>query len=319
MSESSKRQKSILIICSNPIVLAKTKRELGGYFDVDIASNEDIAISILNKNIISAVIFCICDGLNNITESYPDVLCQTRTLLIPVIFLAERGCDEDEVMAFEIGAADYIMRRTGTVGALVNRIYLRIQAGENEQILLSNRHNIMQIEQGLHKKGFTEPRNEQAGSIDIPSEADTGGTNKSVSQDTSLQASEALLNGKSIIIADDIEINRDIVALILSGIEGLRLEFAEDGKQVVEIFSRDPDAYSLILMDVYMPVMSGLEATLMIRSMDIKKAKDIPIIAITADVEEKNIAEYYKAGMNSYIEKPMDYDNIVSLMVKYCS
>jgi len=129
---------------------------------------------------------------------------------------------------------------------------------------------------------------------------------------------EVSLTNKTILIADDIELNRDIIAAMLSEINGLTLEFATDGKEAVEKFAKNPDLYSLIFMDVHMPVMNGLEAAKTIRHLDCENAREIPIIAVTADVEEKEIRLCLEAGMNDFIEKPMAYEKILAAAAIYC-
>jgi len=129
---------------------------------------------------------------------------------------------------------------------------------------------------------------------------------------------EAALVNKTILVADDVELNRDIVAAMLSEIEGLTVEFAADGKEAVEKFTKDPSLYSLIFMDVQMPVMDGLEATRIIRSQKCDHAREIPIIAVTADAEEEDVELCHKAGMNAFIEKPMAYDKILAIAAEHC-
>jgi CheY-like chemotaxis protein len=129
---------------------------------------------------------------------------------------------------------------------------------------------------------------------------------------------EAALAGKTILVVDDIEINRDIIAGMLEGIEGLTLDFAADGKEVVEKCQTGDVRYSLILMDVQMPVMDGLEAAEAIRRFEHSGASAgasaIPIIAVTAGDSKEEIARCLKAGMDGYIKKPMEYDDLVSVI-----
>jgi len=127
------------------------------------------------------------------------------------------------------------------------------------------------------------------------------------------------LVNKTILVADDVELNRDIIKTILSVIEGLKVEFASDGKEAVEKFEKDPNLYSFILMDVQMPVMDGLEATRTIRRLSCENAREIPIIAVTASVDEKEIELCLKAGMNDILEKPIIYDKILTVVAEHCN
>ncbi|MCL2805815.1 MAG: response regulator [Treponema sp.] len=135
---------------------------------------------------------------------------------------------------------------------------------------------------------------------------------------TDANSYEKILHNKTILVAEDVEINRDIVAAMLSEIDGLTLEFAVNGKEAVEKFEKSPSLYALILMDVQMPVMNGLEATKAIRRLSCENAREIPIIAATADVEEKEIKLCMEAGMNGYIEKPVSSEKILACAIEHC-
>jgi len=177
-----------------------------------------------------------------------------------------------------MGAVDYSARRRNTIKALVKRIILRINASENEKKLLNGGKALL----------------------------------------SGKQAPETVLENKTILIADDVELNRDIIAAMLSKIEGLTMDFAVNGKEAVEKFEKSPNLYSLILMDVQMPVMDGLEATKTIRHLNCKNAREIPIIAATANVEEKEIELCLEAGMNDFIEKPIAYDKMLAAAAEHC-
>ena len=99
---------------------------------------------------------------------------------------------------------------------------------------------------------------------------------------------------------------------------GITSERAENGKVAYELISdkSNIDRYDLIFMDIQMPVMNGLEATRLIRKLDFEYAKNIPIIAMTADAFSENIAECKKAGMNGHIAKPIDLNIVLSEIKK---
>ena len=132
-------------------------------------------------------------------------------------------------------------------------------------------------------------------------------------------APEAALFGKTILIADDVEINREIVSVMLSGIDGLTLDFACDGKEAVAKFENAPERFSLILMDVQMPEVDGLEATRIIRSLGVPNARRIPIIALTASTNEAEIKKCMEAGMNDILEKPVNYDKLLESASEHCT
>jgi len=115
--------------------------------------------------------------------------------------------------------------------------------------------------------------------------------------------------GKTTLLADDIEINREIVMTLL---EETQMQFvcARNGREAVEIFSANPAKFDLILMDVNMPEMDGVEATRRIRALTPKGAL-VPIIAITANTSPEDVENYLAAGMTSYLGKPTDLKEVL--------
>ena len=129
---------------------------------------------------------------------------------------------------------------------------------------------------------------------------------------------ESVLANKTILIAEDVSLNRMIVADMFSDIEGLTLEFAGDGKEAVEKFAKTPELFSLIFMDIQMPEMNGLEATKAIRSLKCKNARCVPIIALTSDTDEEDKTLFFEAGMDGFIEKPIAYDKLLNKAAEHC-
>ncbi|MCL2500558.1 MAG: ATP-binding protein [Defluviitaleaceae bacterium] len=122
--------------------------------------------------------------------------------------------------------------------------------------------------------------------------------------------------GLHVLIAEDIEINRDIVASILQE-TGIGVDFAENGQIAVLKFYSNPSKYSIIFMDIQMPEMDGYEATRVIR--ETHEGKAIPIIAMTANVFKEDIDACYAAGMDSHIGKPLDANIIFDKLNKFIS
>ena len=114
------------------------------------------------------------------------------------------------------------------------------------------------------------------------------------------------LAGLNILVAEDNDINWEIISTLLS-MYGIESERAENGKIAVEKMSQaKPGSFILIFMDIQMPEMNGLEATRTIRKLEDPWASSIPIIAMTADAFSENISECLEAGMNGHIAKPID-------------
>jgi signal transduction histidine kinase/ActR/RegA family two-component response regulator len=122
--------------------------------------------------------------------------------------------------------------------------------------------------------------------------------------------------GKKLLIAEDVEINREIIMSLLED-TGISIDCAQNGLEAVEILVAAPDKYDAVLMDVQMPKMDGLEATRLIRAMNAQRLATLPIIAMTAHVFKSDIEECLKAGMNDHIGKPIDIDDVVKKLYKY--
>ena len=115
-------------------------------------------------------------------------------------------------------------------------------------------------------------------------------------------------SGKRFLVVEDIDVNREIAAELLRD-TGAAVEFAEDGHVCVDrVLSAPKGYYDLILMDITMPNMDGLEATRELR----RRGIDIPIIAMTANVSEKDRKAALDAGMNAFMEKPIFVDKLYS-------
>jgi signal transduction histidine kinase/CheY-like chemotaxis protein len=122
--------------------------------------------------------------------------------------------------------------------------------------------------------------------------------------------------GRTALLVDDIEINREIVISILEE-TGLSIEVAGNGAEAIEQFINNQGRFDIILMDVQMPVMDGYIATERIRALDITNAKKIPIIAMTANVFKEDIENSKKAGMNEHIGKPINLPELLLILRKY--
>ncbi len=109
-----------------------------------------------------------------------------------------------------------------------------------------------------------------------------------------------------ILVVEDNEFNKEIAEeyLVMSGFQ---VDCVEDGLQAVKAFNDNPSGYySMILMDIQMPVMGGLEATKTIRALQRPDAKTIPIVAMTANAFTEDVSASLAVGMNDHISKPID-------------
>lgn len=130
------------------------------------------------------------------------------------------------------------------------------------------------------------------------------------------EPSDDLMEGRTILLAEDIEINREIVTTLLEE-KGAKVISAVNGAEAVDMFKSQPAEYDLILMDVFMPVMDGLEATHQIRALPEAYAKEIPILAMTANAFEEDVKQCLDAGMNGHIAKPIDVDQLFDTLARH--
>ena len=118
------------------------------------------------------------------------------------------------------------------------------------------------------------------------------------------------LNGRRILLAEDILINAEIMKQILE-IKGVRIDHAVNGRIALELFSgSEPGTYDAILMDVRMPEMDGLEATEAIRALDREDARTIPIVAMTANAFDEDVQRSLQVGMNAHLSKPVEPEHL---------
>jgi len=119
------------------------------------------------------------------------------------------------------------------------------------------------------------------------------------------QADPEKLEGR-VLLAEDHPINAEIATRTLEHF-GLAVEHACNGAEAVEMFARSAvGEYDAVLMDIQMPVMNGYDATMRIRALDRADAKEVPIIAMTADAFSDAMERGLAAGMDEYIVKPLD-------------
>ncbi len=124
-----------------------------------------------------------------------------------------------------------------------------------------------------------------------------------------------LLNQK-ILLVEDNEINLEIETELLSGL-GLIIDTAENGKDAIEkVASSTPNEYSLILMDIQMPIIDGWQAAKAIRELDNPALARIPIIALSANAFESDKRASIESGMNAHLPKPLDIPYLLETVAK---
>jgi signal transduction histidine kinase/DNA-binding response OmpR family regulator len=125
------------------------------------------------------------------------------------------------------------------------------------------------------------------------------------------------LSGFRILLAEDVDINREIVYTILEP-TALGIDSVENGALALKMYTEDPDKYDLILMDIQMPEMDGYEATREIRLWEKEKERrPVPIVAMTANVFKEDIEKCLAAGMDGHVGKPLDFGEVLDKLRKF--
>lgn len=126
-------------------------------------------------------------------------------------------------------------------------------------------------------------------------------------------------SGRRILVAEDNQINREIVVELLNLVKA-SVDCAENGEEAVRMFvSSAPGTYDAILMDIRMPVMNGLDATRSIRASSHPQSAEIPVYAMTANAFTEDVSECMSAGMNGHIAKPVDTQELYEILQRIFS
>lgn len=147
----------------------------------------------------------------------------------------------------------------------------------------------------------SKPGSGSAFAVEVTLENDTGEDGQESDEDR-----ERILSGKRILLAEDMVVNAEMMMQVLSAV-GVEVAYAANGREALEMFEDSGmDHYDAILMDIRMPVMDGLEAAEAIRALDRVDAKDVPIIALTANAYYEDEKKSAKVGMNAHLSKPAE-------------
>ena len=122
--------------------------------------------------------------------------------------------------------------------------------------------------------------------------------------------------GRRVLLVEDNELNTEIARTLLE-MEGFVVETALNGQEAVDDFAaHDPGYYDVILMDIQMPVMDGLEATRQIRKLERPDARTVPIVAMTANAFDEDMKKSIESGMNGHVAKPVDIETLLGVIGK---
>jgi len=142
------------------------------------------------------------------------------------------------------------------------------------------------------------------------------GYDKSDGEGLAKAVRDGILKGKYLLIAEDVEINREILISLLEE-SGLIFDCAVNGREAYDMVAANPDKYDIVLMDLQMPLMGGLEASRLIRSLPERRRGRLPIIAMTANVFKEDIDACFDAGMDDHLGKPLDIDKVFEKLIKF--
>lgn len=147
--------------------------------------------------------------------------------------------------------------------------------------------------------------------ITLPLRIDEAWSEQPVEEEQYMQADIA---GMRVLLVEDNEINCETVEFMLKE-AGAKVVTANDGKAAVDAFTAAaPGTFDCVLMDLMMPIMSGYEATRVIRGLNRPDAEEVPIIALSANAFEEDVAMTKAAGMNEHLAKPVDIRKMIMLM-----
>lgn len=129
-------------------------------------------------------------------------------------------------------------------------------------------------------------------------------------------ANENYSDKKPVLIVEDNPVNRDLFSLQLQQF-GLATQYATNGREAVELIHTNPDAFSMILMDLQMPVMDGITATQLIREYESNTNRHITIVALTANDSAGIQNQCLEAGMDDFVNKPSTLVKIGDILSKW--
>ena len=139
-------------------------------------------------------------------------------------------------------------------------------------------------------------------------------TDEIVEQGAALESNPTLFQGVRILLAEDNEINQQIAVELLESV-GAQVTVAHNGREVVELYRKNPAAFDLVLMDLQMPEMDGLDATALLRAET--SAAKLPIIAMTANATVEERQRCLAGGMDDHVAKPIDPERLFAAIKRW--
>ena len=192
---------------------------------------------------------------------------------------------------------------------------LRLHIGEDIPILLISAYDWSEIEEEARKAGisgflskplFTSTLYSGLSHLAFPQQ-----------EEEPQQETGGHFEGRRVLLAEDNDLNGEIATELLMSV-GFAVDWEQNGQLCAEKFAQSaPGYYDVILMDLRMPIMNGYEATEAIRAMDRPDAKQIPIIAMTADAFSEDIQKCLACGMNAHLAKPVDLKEFFRVLQKF--
>ena len=150
--------------------------------------------------------------------------------------------------------------------------------------------------------------------LELRLQAEAGAANEDGTKQHGHAEGVAEFAGKRLLLAEDNELNREIACMLLSKY-GFVIDTAENGQEAVDLVAASaPDYYDLVLMDIQMPVMDGHEATRKIRSLENKVLAKVPVVAMTANAFDEDRKAAKECGMNGFISKPINMQEVVQAL-----
>jgi two-component system, cell cycle response regulator DivK len=121
---------------------------------------------------------------------------------------------------------------------------------------------------------------------------------------------------KRVLVAEDSSVIQNLTKKILQ-FQNFDIVSVKNGKQVLDLL--DKEDFDIILLDINMPLMDGMECAKQVRALEDSKKANVPIIAITGNAKNYTLEEFKSVGINEYLQKPLNFDALVTLVKKYTS